>query len=85
MIEIALKRKGIAGENYKKAVVYCKVISNIYHSKFPREGATRKEIYTILRKQYKNISVDEISRFLQYLKDNKLILNFDNEHWVVII
>jgi len=84
MIEFLLKNKKITGENFKKAVLFYNIISEIYHSKSPREGATRKEIYKLLRKKHIYFSLEEVSRFLQYLKDNRIVTNVNNDYWVTI-
>ncbi len=84
MIELLLKNKNMKGENFKKSVLFYNIISEIHHSKTPRMGATRKEIYQLLRKKHIYFSPEEVSRFLQYLKDNRIITNIDNDFWVTI-
>lgn len=85
MISIILKNRNIAGENYKKALIFYDTISTIHHLQTPRIGATRSQIYIHLKKKHIYISLEEISRFLQYMKENKLIKNIDNDYWVTIV
>lgn len=82
MLSLILKQKNIPKENHQRIYLFIKVISNIYNSRPQRIGATREEIHTYLLTHKIRYSPEEITRFLQYMKEKGLIINHDSNYWV---
>lgn len=84
MIERILVQKGISGENAKRVIIFYRAISTITHSQIVRVGATREDISKEFKRRRIYYSPDEISRFLQYMKTNNLVVIRDKDHWFTI-
>ncbi len=84
MLSLLLTRKNITGENKKKTIIFCKAISSIYHSRTSQKGVTREELHKYFRKNSIYYSPSEISAFLQYLKENNIITNYEKDYWVTL-
>ena len=82
--ELASRRKGITGENAKKATIFYRAISYVYQTQVPRKGASREDIIKYFRKNNIVYSPEEISRFLQFLKEKNLIVNREKDYWVAL-
>ena len=84
MLDIILSKSKFTSEQKKRVKIFYNAISHAYHTQRPRKGATRDDILSYFKSHHIRYSPEEVSRFLQFMKDNQLIINRETNYWITL-